>query len=1280
MEPKVQHRFFTKVHQFSIRLSQIKTRKNINIELSNHTDDFLLRALDALYQEVIKTYDTNELYVQMDLSLPGLKTKWILEGPVKVGDGAEDLPGKIVGQLNTVLQSDESLIIDSQMKVNIFITEDPFTPGGEMYNFSSENEAQILFIKKISEGIVDLHLLDKSSDCLARHVVFGMNAKGKKLDDVLIKEINCPSQISAEMKVIISEKNSYFKKFEKLALLINCRISVFIRNENDFKFGFSTRNHSKTFELPLTLFYEENQFGGHISYIHNINLVDSKKWCHICLKSFSKKQSLMLHSTCLRKRCYQCTLLCSKNRLELKDPTGRDLCASKVIQNAVMKCNYCKLIFRNAQCYWRHVTHRETCKKYYFCEKCQTYFKKEKQAHICGQIFCKLCFSHHQKGYKKCYIKSSYEEFVNPKLKIESIFYLVILKHEDSFIKCCLKTDMNYTYTSCCAKEKYICECYEGVCECYEKLKNYDFSWNHVVGPIFEILLSKDGCNVVLCDDETLYNIEDYIGPSFVKYSGNKVVEVKYRNIILKSIPTFVQTTLLESAFQNDFSITSVMFPRHLLERIRNQNNEIKLFGINSFHLDEIIGTNEEMFLKLKSSALITLEEYKNLNPIEICRRIIKKRIELFIIIANKLQTMFNYILCQLLNSSTKKFDIFHFSSMTQIGHKLFRLLIPNDKIAILPPRSPKKHRNTSKYEILVSHLLIELHERCSGSKFSYINADGQQFIPKDCSISADFFCEGCQRAYFVDGLWKTVCKNHVQKLTKIVFGKTVEEHFKEAKVKREIFKNKCENDGFSKIIIKHFNQCCLMNSPQTELKEDILFFAGSSKLTYFLEKFNEFKKTYESQNYISLNPQDSTFSPIFQNYSKFVEIKNNSSQMKIQKYDLRSAFVSVLKDPNFKLPVGFSKRLVFKDAEKYVIENIKNKEMLEDVAIGVIKCCILPSSKTFFPFIPIKNKKNKSNANFLSNCKTCISEIKSSHSCNHSILQRQFTVTINSQDLHFCLHHLNYQLIDVFEIIYFESSEHFKSLAKTAYILTGGKDYNENIQNPYLQKYHETFGIFEKYWLKMICLYGLGRFSLNVASIKTEKKNGLSFLNSLQQKEIIKFNFWGNTCIVDLKRNFDLYNICVRLQTNALIFGLVSSHVRRKIISDANTLRNQTDTFIHRIDADSLTISCNTDTNFFQIIQNSKFLIYKEDPIKINRILNFSSRSFAITDVKSKTILKVTGLSLPIAERLELTEEKIDKKKKLIPRRKLESRFVNEKIENENIIYWIMLPFGSVV
>ena len=271
------------------------------------------------------------------------------------------------------------------------------------------------------------------------------------------------------MQEIISEKSSYFEKFEKLASLISCQISVFTRIDNDFKFGFSTRNHSKKFELPLILLFEDNKFGGHISYIHNINLLDSKKWCVICLKSFSNKQSLNLHSTCHRKRCYQCTLLCSKNRMELKDPTGTDLCANKVITNALMQCKVCKLMFHNAQCYWRHVTHRKTCKKYYFCDKCQTYFKKVKQAHICGKIFCVLCFRQHQKGYKKCSLKSSREYFESPKLNIKSIFYLFLVKLDGNFIKCCLKTDKNYIYTSCGAKDTYICECNECECHCQEK-------------------------------------------------------------------------------------------------------------------------------------------------------------------------------------------------------------------------------------------------------------------------------------------------------------------------------------------------------------------------------------------------------------------------------------------------------------------------------------------------------------------------------------------------------------------------------------------------------------------------------------------------------------------------------------------------------------------------------------------------------------------------------------------------------------------------------------------
>ena len=90
--------------------------------------------------------------------------------------------------------------------------------------------------------------------------------------------------------------------------------------------------------------------------------------------------------------------------------------------------------------------------------------------------------------------------------------------------------------------------------------------------------------------------------------------------------------------------------------------------------------------------------------------------------------------------------------------------------------------KGSSKYEIIISHLLSMLHEiTCTtnvSSFNSFVTGDGSQFVDENGKkLSLDFFCQVCHIGIAIEGTYKLIfCRYHKLPTNGFFFGKTKKE------------------------------------------------------------------------------------------------------------------------------------------------------------------------------------------------------------------------------------------------------------------------------------------------------------------------------------------------------------------------------------------------------------------------------------------------------------------------------------------------------------------------
>ena len=336
-------------------------------------------------------------------------------------------------------------------------------------------------------------------------------------------------------------------------------------------------------------------------------------------------------------------------------------------------------------------------------------------------------------------------------------------------------------------------------------------------------------------------------------------------------------------------------------------------------------------------------------------------------------------------------------------------------------------------------------------------------------------------------------------------------------------------------------------------------------------------------------------------------------------KYDINSAYLSVLTNPNFKLPISNIPKIV-------LVNNDANTFFqgldIFDTNFAFIKAFITTNNLYKLPFFPLRNEKNEI---YYTNCSMCCKNLLI-EKCNHTYIERGFYTHGYLNDFLY-MKSIGY-IINVNQIIYFES----KHNNELDYLATQ------------LLKERKNKCDFIKMLSKSAALIGIGRFAFNVDK---NIKHQINILNnnqelslSIETKLIENIELFQNYIISFEKNkinNYENAQISTRLNCSSGIFGLVSSFVRREIYDLYLWIEKYNDNFykILRIDTDSLIIKCDKEDDFkyFENYISKSNFKYKKEMSNIKTLINYGRQSHYYSNIE-KNILKVTGLRLSSYER----------------------------------------------
>ena len=346
--------------------------------------------------------------------------------------------------------------------------------------------------------------------------------------------------------------------------------------------------------------------------------------------------------------------------------------------------------------------------------------------------------------------------------------------------------------------------------------------------------------------------------------------------------------------------------------------------------------------------------------------------------------------------------------------------------------------------------------------------------------------------------------------------------------------------------------------------------------------------------------------------------LKDNTS-FKCNKYDIKSAFISSLKQEDLWIPVSNISvcSLVNEDPDIF-FKQLRN----DDKSFGFVKAFIINQKNEEFNFFFWNSETNGFQNN---NCFKCAKIHGPIKTCNHGEKERGFFVETYISDLLYYRQN-NLGTIKVVHILYFKS-KHNKNLSYLADLLISNRKTKTNIHNIYC---------------KNIALIGLGRFAFNVSKNFNQKNMIIESYDELSinlEKGMLQNIDFYEKCILARKKykltNYDNYKISARLNCCSLLFGVVNNRIRRecydiylkvKKIENFNILRLHTDSFI---------ISFPLNKEYLiqeKLFDKSKFQ-YKLEYENIEFVKNLKKRSHFFK-CQGKIILKIPGLSLNVIDR----------------------------------------------
>ena len=1222
-------KFDVEYFKFKVNIDSIKKGQHLILDEKNV--DYVRDILMKMFKKVKNSFKKRNgpAYIQLNLSFDGLKKTFLKSGVTPLFDKhSSNIVYWLVNQLDQVEQSSDNLVFNNNFfcdfiviktnqpngKFDIIINSMYKSKISKLYYLSTKNLKLNFFFKNfIKEGIIDMKLffeeiyIDDQANCQLLSIYFAM----------LYHKNNC--DLKQTITFIQNNYNNAFdfqKCFIKTYKIFDinylrtktltfglCHLSEKIKKDillfsNDgqqtLKLIYSTTNFDNY--LPIKLFQKNN----HIVFIFDNRNLERKKsvFCDFCQKSYT---NIRIHK-CKRKKCKNCNLYLKK----LEETIFENVCLSNFVKNTNYQCVTCHKLIENKECVLRHKSMSKTmCKQILFCNKCTTHYGHQ-SLHICGEKFCKKCFSIHTPQLF-CAIKHKKRKEIKMnvflcdiKFNINEIFSISL---------CEIKTDGDIKVYQFIQEQQYYSEItiskdkYE-----IQDTKKYPYFSTLDIENVIQELEFVNLCPMFLVDKNVFKFILNKIDLStFKARSKNKqVYKISSKYYSFSTLEQFIDFDkvfilshlnidvcplyLIDPYALTDFKIldklTNITIEHFLHEY---KHSDLKMYEYLKNYRKHINSIQEEtkMNFYIKSSIFTLIVYYDSLLKVETFLRNLGNTMD------EKLGQKINNFKC-----------LFNFNSFSSAIFSIFVSSLTNQKLPTLPSCLPGNIMNTSKYEISFCKVLNIYHKAVfkGHSIKSYINNDGRQY--QSGKYSVDWYCKECRIGIFIEGNFKYICNEH-ESLVKHAFkNKNRLELSKRGKEKRLEFINSNKNNIDTIFVI---GQCCILkNQYNTDFKISNLFYKKFGQ-----DVLNELKK-YQKDEYVRMNYQNA-IQPAFTVNLKSSFISDTIS--KATKFDINSAYLSVLTQPEFKLPQSNIPDIILvnDDANTY-FHNLD----IDDTNFGFIKGFIIKNDNYELPFIPYRSTKF---GIIYTNCAKC----EQTKKCVHSQTEKGFFNEGYISDFLY-MKNLGY-IIKVTHLIYFDS-KHNDDLHYLA---------------EELMSYRTHRCMLTRKISKQAALVALGRFALNIGkhgiNELTQIHNNQQLCLTIENNEIENLDFLDNYVLCHVKKKISNYENAIqssRMNCCSLLFGTVSNSVRREMYQVYRFINNYRPSIeLLRIDTDSVMIKFDhtKDFNFFKYYEKESNFIYKKEMDNIKLLVNYGRKSYYYeNDIQN--VLTVTGLRLSTFDR----------------------------------------------
>ena len=1070
-------------------------------------------------------------------------------------------------------------------------------------------------LKFVKRGLIDINFIlinDMKKQCVLLSVLTGMIFEENHEDITLfyqyIKDnFNQTSQVKAELlrKYTIDEDKctgnlSYL--LEYLSTAIKRRICVFSFREGlntNYHTTYITKRSGYSKSIKIVIWENHSYF---LFTNKNIEHADTE-FCTYCCKSYS---NLKLHK-CIIEKCPSCFRYL-KNYKSIK--SGISIFCSLDPNFKSEACTECKKKSKNLECFKIHKSlPKSYCKATLFCTRCNR-LHQDKQ-HSCNLPFCRKCYSNHvDTMFCKLNIK-------NRKIYSNRLFLVHYESTSNNFESLNLlqlnlnNSNSEYEIYSFLNNEKkfYIRKFHHGIeiskSEMHYK-KDVSFTLSDIISTFcdciqhckchFQVIASKISFRQII-------NKEKNIASFKIFQKNNEICKIKSKSLTIISSYEYFHLEEYELSLYLNLN-PYIYFLDSILEE-KNDNEEMGTLTLNYF-LDKVHLSDQSMVQVLKnhSNYLVQIEKETKRMVVE------KKSFQIIFVLLSSIQSL-HKIYCRIFSVHNVEAHFLNSESMIDLFYKQFLQSIEKTNLPVLPSFKSGNLKNTSRHELFLSEIVVFSHlNRFPNHKvFSLVNGSGEQkTIGK---LSTDIFCEQCNVAIFVEGYFKFICENHLEKN----ISERKKRLDKLGKSKRSKF---CDLSKVGKCFV--LGTCCIEDGLYSQDFKESLFYDDQ-----LLEKPLKKIQKYPFSFYQKLNFQEAILPPIsFPLVKGFKCLKEN-----ILKFDIESAFISVFENPDFLLPCSNEAiRLVGKSAQEYYLKsNLENKFL-------IIRAFILPNPNLDFQIIPIKLKDKSSTFKYY--CRTCSEKsVKTEiHKCNHSKFEKGVYITCYGFDFKF-IQMLKYYF-EICEIIIFPGKHNTVM---------------QTIAQSFKRNKRESTCKLEKTLIKKAALSSLGRFALNVENYDNiEEKFSISaseigFL--MQSKSVKSFHIFDHNILWAIHgekvNNFNKYQKSCLRNTCSVLFGAANNYIRNTMIQtylfSKTNLTKHSQILRFSVDCFFIYLSCAKDKiKMNGILKKSIFNFKLEEKIKV--LYNHKQSGYITKDNKERVVLKIPGVSLSLYQRQKIKVE----------------------------------------